>query len=399
MKKILILAFLLLFASSLAFSVDFGFLLDQNIEMDEDLLKYTPGLTPWFSWNDGQGTSVYLSALFSLKYLHFSGERSSSSGWARPLIVPELARCSVGYRFSPAVMIEAGRIGYADILGLTATGLFDGLRLEIGLPQGSLNVGAFYTGLLFKETAKVQMTAEDAANVAKLFDYDQFENYFTPKRALAFARWNMPVGDSNSLSAELLTQFDLTENTQKLNSQYGALKFDMYPMSMLRLTAGGVFEAMQYTSGDPMFAFGALAQVKTELPTAVSDWLGFTVKLGSGAMNDTITTFTPVSSNPQGSVFTGTLGGLAIIGLDYSAMLLHTLYAECALNYFLRTYDDPESSGNLYGAEFWATFVWQPLEDIRATLGAGAFFPGMGNIDAYGSDVLWKITAGISLSF
>jgi hypothetical protein len=51
----------------------------------------------------------------------------------------------------------------------------------------------------------------------------------------------------------------------------------------------------------------------------------------------------------------------------------------------------------MYGAELWASLVWQPLDDLRLSLGGGLFFPGLGNIYPADSGV-WKITAALTLS-
>jgi hypothetical protein len=75
-----------------------------------------------------------------------------------------------------------------------------------------------------------------------------------------------------------------------------------------------------------------------------------------------------------------------------------SLFAEINASYFGRTYNEPGSDGNLYGGELWASLAWQPLEDVRATLGGGVFMPGMGNVYPAGTDAVWKIIAGLSLS-
>jgi hypothetical protein len=126
--------------------------------------------------------------------------------------------------------------------------------------------------------------------------------------------------------------------------------------------------------------------------------LGAVVKFTSGSGEDG-GTFIPVTSASQGEVFPGTIGGLALISLNYEARLLPSLFAECALRYFMRTYEDGSSPGNFYGAEIWASAAWQFFDDLRFNLSTGAFFPQMGNINIYGSDVMWKISAGLSVSF
>ena len=397
MRRLFLLTFLLLFTVSFAFSADFGLLVDQKIEAENELFTYTPGFTPWFSWNNGQGISVYLSALLSFKY--YDGDSVVNSGWSKPGLIPELSRFALSYRINREMSLEAGRIAYTDVLDFTASGLFDGVRFDMVLPQGNLSAGAYYTGLLYKETAKIIMTGEDAIDYVTPWDYDNFGDYFASRRALAAVRWDMPLGDGYALSAEVLAQFDLTGNDELYNSQYGAVRIDFYPQSMMRISAGALFQTMQNDNGDFGLAFGAMGKLKMELPTPLDDWLGVTVKFTSASTNNAFDAYTPVSSHPQGSVFAGTLAGLALIGADYSVKIINTLSAQCELRYFMQTYDNDLYKDKLLGCEVWASLAWQPLEDIRATLGAGAFFPGLGNAYPSGTDVMWKIIAGVTLSF
>jgi len=395
MRRFLIFTILLVFAAGFAFSADFGLLADQKIEAEKELFTYTLGFTPWFSWNNGNGVSLFLSGLFSLQYINDNG----NSGWLEPGLVPELSRFALSYRINQGMSLEAGRFGYADVLDIAASGFFDGLRFDFDAPIGSVSAGAFYTGLQYKETAKIVMTGNDAANFAKPWDFDSIGDYYASRRAFITLCWNVPLGETNTLSAEALAQFDLNDSDDKLHSQYGALQMEFYPVNKMRITLGGLFETMQNSDGDFGAAFGALAKVKMNLPTSVNDTFGVTVKFTSGASGDAFTAFMPISSIPQGSIFAGTIAGLALAEVGYIARLIDPLLAECAFRYYIKTYDDDAIDGSLYGGELWASFKWQPLDDIRVTLGAGAFFPGMGNIYPDDAGVMWKITAGLTVSF
>jgi hypothetical protein len=388
MKRLLIFV-LLLFTSTLIFSADFGLLHNQKIEAGSDEFIYNPDFTPWFSLNNKQGLSLYLSALLSIKV----------DNTENPVFIPELSRFSLTYRFGQSRSIEAGRIVYNDILGINALGLFDGVRVN----WNNLNASFFYTGLLYKETAKILMSPTDTENYAEPWDYDNFGNYFASRRALANVRYNIPLKEGSNLTAELLCQFDLNDSEQTIHSQYGSLLFNLIPTDKLRITAGAIFETMQKTDKDFSFASGRMARVQLILPTPINDLLGLTVKSTTGS-NDGGNTdisggFIPITSVTQGDIFPGTIAGLAVISLDYEARLSNSLFAECAFRYFIRTYDNEMSPGNFYGAEVWATAAWQPFDDLRFNLSGGAFFPSLGDIDVFGSEVMWKISAGLSVSF
>jgi len=398
MKRLMLLPVLLFFVVGLAFSLDLGLLVDQKVEAENKLFTYSPSFTPWLSWNGGKGLSLYLSALLTLEYTNYT-DNAGSSGWSKPVLVPELGLFAVKYRLNQRISLEAGRVGYSDALGFAASGLFDGLRVDAALPVGNISAGVFYTGLLYKETALILMTDGDAQKYAEPWDFDNFDAYFASRRALAALRWGIPLGIANTLTAEILAQFDLTGNDQTLNSQYGELKFDFYPMNKFMITVGALFEALENDDGDFSGALGALVGFRTDIPGSLNDRLNIIMKFTSGSMNDNITAFVPLNAIAQGAVFQGTLSGLALVSADYSVRIHDAIFAEAILRYFIRTYDEPSANGMAYGGEAWASLIWQPLDDIRLSLGGGAFFPSLGNVYPDDTDPLWKVNAILSLSF
>ena len=396
MKRPVILTIFLLFITSIAFAVDFGILVNTKIENDNDIFSFNPGFTPWFSIYNGKGLSFYLSGLLSLNY---TDDHSGNGSWDNPVsIVPELSRFTVSYRSGQGFIFEAGRTTYTDTLGITASGFFDGARMELHLREGNLSIGAFYTGLLYKETAKIRMTEGDIDNYHSSWNWESFENYFAPKRFLTSLRWNIPIGQANEFSAEVLAQFDVTDNEKKINSQYTMIKAAFYPQNSFMVSSGFVFETKQNENGEFFFALGALANLRIDLSTKVNSWLGITAKFTTGSSEEISKSFLPVNSVPQGMIFQDSISGLALIGLDYNIKIINNLFADCAFRYFIRTYDAPLSDGNFYGGELWASLAWQPLDDVRATFGAGAFFPGLGNAYPADTAAMFKISAGLILS-
>jgi hypothetical protein len=163
MKRLLILA-LLLFAAGSVYSFDFGLLAEQKIETQERYFSYNPGFTPWFSWNQGKGLSLYFSGSLSFKYQFYDDDDTGNDGWKTPVLLPELSRFAITYRPGRLLFFEAGRISYTDAMGFAASNLFDGIHAAINLPAGSLAVSALYTGLLYKETPRILVTSADVAS-------------------------------------------------------------------------------------------------------------------------------------------------------------------------------------------------------------------------------------------
>jgi hypothetical protein len=226
------------------------------------------------------------------------------------------------------------------------------------------------------------MTGGDMLNYAGPWDWDNFDDYFAPRRALAAFRWDMTFLEFHSLSIETLAQFDLNGKNENLHSQYGEVRADLFPSGKLNITAGALCEIIETSEGgegevDLAAALGGLVRLRTEMPGSPDDGMTFAVKFTSGSWNDNSVTFTPVSSSAQGFFFPGTLADLCLISTDYALRLSPVLYMESALRYFLRTSGNALTEGkNTYGGELWASLAWQPFDDIRFSLGSGVFFSG-----------------------
>ncbi|MDR2730075.1 MAG: hypothetical protein LBB81_04170 [Treponema sp.] len=397
MKKTVLVFIMSAICTGFVFSIDFGLFLDNSIEAENDYFWYTPAFAPWLSWDNGRGMSVYLSGIVSLKYSSYDDGISDNDGLRKPVLLPELSRFSFTYRSGQRYSIEAGRVAYNDALEQTASGLFDGFRFYAVTPIGGVTAGAFYTGLLYKETAKILMTDNDA------FEYTQpvedFNSYCASKRIFAFGRLDIPLMEYNNFIFEAIAQFDLNNNEETLNSQYAQAVFEFFIRENMKISGGFVFETMENRDGDFTAAYGALASFETEMPGSLNDSVKFTAKFSSGPNDETFSGFVPLSSIEQGMVFTGTFSGLWQAKINYAVRLLPSLFVEANASYFGRTYSEAGSDGSLYGGEFWASLAWQPLEDIRATLGGGVFLPGTGNAYPVETGAMWKINAGVSLSF
>jgi hypothetical protein len=387
-KKSALLLILFTLCAGFVFSFDFGLLVDQNTEAGNNYFSYTPEFIPWYVWNNGQGVSLYLSGIVSLKY--------DNDGLRKPAILPELSRFSFSYRANQR-SFEAGRIEYADALGQTASGLFDGLRFQTASPIGGVSIGAFYTGLLYKETAKILMTGNDAQEYAK--PVGSFNDYCASKRLLAFGRLDIPLMEYHNFIFEALAQFDINGNDEKLNSQYAQIVLEFFTKKNMKISGGFVFETMENGNGDLTAAYGALAALETDMPGSPNDSLKLTGKYSSGPKDETFTGFAPLSSITQGMIFSGIFSGLWQTKINYAVRILPSLFAETNISYFGRTYNETGSDGNLYGGEIWASFVWQPLEDIRVTFGGGIFLPGTGNVYPIETENTWKVNVGLSISF
>ena len=400
MKKLILVSIIFIRCVAFVIGADFGFLLDQTAEYETAtppgaLFTYTPSLTPWFSWNGGKGISVYLSGKASMKYVNSNDGVPVNDGWLKPALRFELSRFQMNYR-NGDFSLDAGRVWYADTLGVAAGGLFDGVCLGIRKGAASMRMGLYYTGLLFKETAKVTMTASDYTGYAKAWD-NNFGAYFASKRAMGAFSVDLPFMEYHNLSFEALAQFDLNGADDRLHSQYAEAKAEFFIGNDMMLSGGLLFETMQ-GGGDFFAAFGAFAAFGMEVPGALNDGLKVSVKYSSGNWNDTVTGIAPINTIEQGMVFLQPIDSLCVIRAAYDARLLPSLFAEASFGYFMHTGGNDALNGNLYGGEFWAALGWQPFNDLRVVAGVGVFIPAMGNIRP-DTDPVWKLSAGLTISF
>jgi hypothetical protein len=103
-----------------------------------------------------------------------------------------LGRFEIFWRPLSNIYLEAGRVRFNDPAGFIAAGLFDGLSGTF-VPGGvRLSAGAFYTGFLYKETAKILMSGGDAEKYAEPLDYKDPESFLASRRILVSTAAEFP---------------------------------------------------------------------------------------------------------------------------------------------------------------------------------------------------------------
>lgn len=397
MKRLLFLAVILLLCANILFSLDFGLLAEQKFEWEQEkTFTYSPLFTPWFSWEWNNGFAVYASLHFPLKY-RISDDDSNDYGWGTPGFKFEFSRTSLSYTGNPNFSVEAGRVMFSDNLAVTSFGLFDGVHYQMPLPIGNLSAGFFYTGLLYKETAKILMTGTDIMNYAEEWDRNM-RYYFASRRLFGAGRLDMPFLEYHNLSFEAIFQFDCNAEEDWLHSQYFQAQIEFFTSKKIGLTGGVFFETMQ-ADDDFSIAFGGLGIVRIDLPTPLNDGLKVSSKFCSGEWNDAFSAFNPISSQSQGEIFPEPFSGISVTKVNYDVRILPSLFAELSMSYFLKTTVTPDDKKIFYGGEFWTAVAWQPFDDLRGTFGAGVFFPRLGNVYPDDTDPLWKISVGVAISF
>lgn len=391
LKILLVCAFIL--AIPRIWAADFGILLDQTAGLggigSNKNFDYSGMLIPRFSALLGEKGDLYISAGFRVEY---------QDGFS---MFPELLRTEFSYRSGDAE-IRAGRMHYSDPLGFVAEGLFDGARFSLDTAAGTVNIGAWYTGLLFKKRANITMTAADLQSNFDELDYSDFLNtYFAPRRVMAALDWEHPgVAELIRLNIGILGQMDLA-GKGRLHSQYLNARA-MIPASAFVFSLGGSLGLMEAEDEDLSIALAGELAAAFAIPAAFDSQISFLGRFSSGvSKNGKIAAFVPVTTQNQGNILKAKLSGLSLLSLDYTARVLPSLSASLTASYFIRsdlgTYQNLGAEGYALGLEMYGRMLWSPISDLQISLGGGAFLPALGNA-APKADVLWRAELGVILS-
>jgi hypothetical protein len=392
-----VLLFLVLAAD--IFAWDFGLLTQHSGEYSKtDELTYSGSLMPWYSWiSVDKSAALYLSGIFTTEYKDIRKD----DHWK---MIPEAGRAELSLDLA-GVSLSLGRIRFTDTAELVASGLFDGISASVILGETRLEAGAYYTGLLYAQSAEITMSGLD------YIEYADEDQYLAPRRAFAALNWEVPafLGERNSLSLGGLAQFDLRDKNDKdtLNSQYALVKFLLPPAPGLLAQFAGAAGFQQYEDVSTM-NMAASALISYELPTKIQDKLSAGVKWGSGVINEDTGAFTPLTIHALGRVFDPNIQGMMAANLGYEARLHSSLSLSLEGSYFLRTdlktFSDPEgeldpaSRSHALGAEFYASLIWAPASDVSVIAGGGMFFPNMGGAFVSEAKHRWLVSAGLIIS-
>jgi hypothetical protein len=401
-KTVFLYLILTMLSVSALFAADFGAVLNAAPEFDSSLepeFAFTGTITPWVSAMFNPRLTLYASAVLTMEY--------RNKELRKPLLA-ELDRTEVSWRPASALFLQFGRQHFADSASLVAAGLFDGFNGSWSLGRVRLSLGAFYTGLQYKERAKIRMTDADKALYGKELDYHDMDSYFASRRILIPLAVEFPgLTERSSLVLNGIAQFDVNGNEgggNTLHSQYLEAQYFIKPLEPLSLSIaalGSLVEAETIMAG-----FAAAAEADWELPTTLQDMLSLQVRWSNGRVSDKVAAYQPISGISVGEVFTPYLSALMFTRLAYIARPHKTFSFEGAFSYFIRTdlktledVDiDMASNSRLLGGELYGSLVWAPQAEFRITAGGGAFFPGMGGAFNEDADIRWKAKLALLVS-
>jgi hypothetical protein len=385
-----------------AAAADFGLLLSAEgeyvSEVDGKGRGFTGGLTPWLSAAFGESWSLYLSGKLSF-------EREYQTGaWAEPALA-ELERTELTFRPAPRAFFTFGRQFYRDGAGMIASGLFDGLSGALSFDWGRLFIGGFYSGLQYKESAEILMTAADRDGYALGLDYKDLDTYFASRRVLVPVSVEFPdLTGRLSLSLSGLAQIDLNNSSPALRTQYLEARAGVEALDSLRVSVTGIGERVDGGEEGVRGAYAAVFTLDWDAPGELTDMVSVEARWGSGVSGEGNAAFVPVTSIAQGTILSQTLSGLANGRAFYTMRPRESFSVNAGAVVFwrtdLETFKDPEleaaSEARFLGTEVYAALVWSPDSALRLSAGGGAFIPGAAFTRE--ADTRWEFRAGVALA-
>jgi hypothetical protein len=391
-----------LFFTAAAFAADFGLVLGAEGE-------YTGAINP-----EGFSVSAYASPWVSVVWneklnVHASGKLAydyAEKGDPPASYFFEPERIELNWRPASLLSVTLGRQRFRDTLGLAVSGLFDGAGGSVNFGGGILSLGAYYTGLVYKESAKIIMTSHDLQNYEKPLDAEGLAGYFASRRALLALTAEFPsLTRRAALTLQGLAQFDLNDTPDPLNTCYLEAHFTAEPLEPLHLDAGLLGEFLwgaDKVQGSAAVSAGA----DWEVPGLLPDLLSAKFLWTSGRTGDTVSAFVPVGGVSGGRIFDPGPRALMSAGLSYQARPLAGLSAGAGAAYFIRT-DlgtlgdkdlDGASDSRPLGGEVYGSLIWAPDPAFRLNVEGGAFFPGWGGAFREGAPPRWRVNAGLIVS-
>jgi hypothetical protein len=383
------------------FSADYGAVVTQQIDGNDQGHTYRGITVPWFSFSPKESLDLYFSAGFTLAY----GEEKWQS-------LPELYRFGAVFRPYSGVVLELGRHQYRDVRGAVASGLFDGLSLSLNPGLGRLSARFLYTGLLYKKTADIMMTGREQAGYYQPVSYADgksfLDTYFAPRRLIGVLAWELPElgGPQNSLALEGIGQVDVNGREEVLDSAYISARFSRSFRGGLGLVLGGT--AALVKEEDAALALSGSGELDWDPPAGLWDRFTLLVRYTSEKTGTALASFPAITTVTQGHVLNIRPEGLAVVQGSYRARLFQDFSGELAAAYFFKT---GETAGRgafgaavqnkdspFLGGELRTSFTWAPFSDLSLSLDCGLFIPRWGSYFASGS-LPWRVRGGLVFSF
>lgn len=357
-------------------------------------------LSFWLSFTPADNTSLYLKSSFDCEN---KGIFKTADAWK---LAGELDILRFTVSAPPLFYADMGRVPFQDALGLVANAAFDGAALGFAGERHAFSAAAFYTGLTYKETARLLLSRRDK------FAYYQ-EGYFAPPHLIMAAGYDFfpSFWSGAQLGLNVIHEIDLRENARS-RTTFGLFKIAL-PFAGNCLLQGGAVFSWAEENEVPQYALASTLDFSIDLSKYYPSQLFFELKLFYGAF-DAVEPMPVITFQDLSALYSPEQARLIRFKTSYLARFSEILSFECAFLLFARlsaeslpsvplygAYENPDASGFLLGEELLLSAVWTPLSDLSFNLGAGFFFPDNGPSSVYlpMAPIAWTLRLGVLLSW
>jgi len=395
-KTIILIAVFLICGLAGASAMDFGASLGvqfKSEKIEETVNSGIISLAPWFYMPIGEA-DLNIAA----------GVQLDINNKKRKVFVPELFRLEFSAKPIDGLYLKVGRFFWKDASQFTAKGNFDGVDAVYDLGIVRVGAAALYTGLLYKDTANINVSPTDPKMEYYFSDFKWSEignTFYAPRRLLLSVYGDFPglPIERGSLQAGLLFQFDCSKASEKFHTQYFLLRDSFAYKDFDGAVAGAL--GLEKTKADgTRIGLGFTAEGGWQTPAPIKDRLSLGMIWASGETEGKLASYYPVVVEPQGIVMQQHFSSIMAIKPAYEARIMQTLSAILGLQYYFITdakeylYDNKRAMG----LEVDGTLMWVPFSDLSFNVIGGLFFPKAGNV-MKDEPVMYSITIGGTFSF
>lgn len=357
-------------------------------------------LSLWLSFKPVDNAALYIKSSFDCEN---TGIFKTADAWK---LAGELDILRFTVSAPPLFYAELGRVPFQDSLGLVANAAFDGATLGFAGERHAFSASAFYTGLTYKQTARLLLSQRD-----KFAYYEG--GYFAPPHLIMSAAYDFfpPFWEDSQLSVNLIHEIDLRENARS-RTTFALCKIAL-PFAENYLLQGGAAFAWAEENEVPQYSIASTIDFSIDLSRFYPSQLLFEIKLLYGAFDAAqpmpVITFRDLSalySPEQARLITFKTSYLARFSPILSFEGAFLLFARLSADYLPAVplyggYENPDASGFLLGEELVLSAVWTPLSDLSLNIGAAFFFPDNGPSSVYlpMAPIAWALRLGVLLSW
>lgn len=379
-----------------AAALDFGLVLDNSsvvnaVGLDDLSLDQEDQAVAWLSLPLGTFSSLYASVVYEFAgTFHFVPADPADIRWWSVTAGRVEWEGFLPLGDNASLAWSAGRVPLSDYSGRVVSGLLDGAKAVVTLGGIQLSAGAAYTGLTFKDYARIAIDGDDEERLSSTAQ--GWPGDFAPSRLVATlgarAVELLPLHD---FGLDAWAQFDLEPAGTPTHTQYLEPFIDGRAGRAFRWRLWGIAELGQ----DPalFYAMAAGASLRFSLPEALGLRVSASCNWAGGDYDATgpMRAFKPIKAGTVASIAANAFSDAMGCSLDASLAPARGL----SLGVGGAAVFKPGDSVPYRGVEASGRISYKPLSDVALALSGGAFFPGTGTGS---SGIEWTTALSATLS-